>query len=297
MTADERAIPLPDGGAGSAAPPASRSDDDGPAANRGLGTGPTEPVADGQQELLLEIVRRRPVLQALRSGPAGGSELARSVDLSRSTVHRATNSLEEHNLVAKSDGEYELTRLGRVVAEKVATFRAEVGAAQSLEPFLNTIDMDGFPTEHFIEARITRPTPRQPHMSIQRIIELIEGSDTLRMLSTVLSPLYVDVGYREMRDGMEIEAVFDEEVIDIMVSQYTHKAYETIEMGNFSVYAHQGLPFELFILDDKIGMAAHDENGVARVLIECESAAALDWAEALYVEHRAEAVPLELSEL
>lgn len=295
MSDDERTEALPDGGAESAVLAASGSDG-APGATHGLEAMAEMPV-NGKQDFLLEVARRGPVLQALRSGGVSGSELAASVDMSRSTIHRATNSLEEHNLIAKSNGKYELTRLGRIIAEKVNAFGAEIWTALSLEPFLNTIDMDGVPTEHFTEARITRPTPRQPHTSIQRIIELIEESGSLRMLSTVLSPLYVDVGYREMRDGMEIEAVFDQAVIDIMVTQYTEEAHETIEMGNFTVYAHPGLPFELFILDEKMGMAAHDENGVARVLVECDSTAAIDWAEDVYEEHRSKGIPLTLSEL
>jgi predicted transcriptional regulator len=82
-----------------------------------------------------------------------------------------------------------------------------------------------------------------------------------------------------------------------MASIYTEKARETIKMGNFSVYSHPGLPFELFILDDKMGMAAHDENGVARVLVECEGTAAIEWAKDLYAEHRSEAVPLLTADL
>lgn len=253
--------------------------------------------AASHRSLLLEVARREPVLAALRGGPASGPELAESVDRSRSTIHRATNALEEHQLITKTDGVYELTGLGRVVAEKVADFSTEVRTAVALEPFVNTVDMDTVPVEHFVDATVTRPTPRQPHTSIQRIIELIEEADRMRMLSTVLSPIYVDVGYREMRDGMPIEAVFDQEAIDIMVSKYTEKAAETIELGNFDVYAHERLPFELFIFDEKMGMAAHDADGIARVLVECESQSAIDWAEDLYDEHKSDAQSLGLSDL
>jgi predicted transcriptional regulator len=297
MTDDQPLETVPDGGTETSTV-ATTGGGDGPHGSfQWVERGVTEPAAQGNQEFLLELTRREPVLQALRSGSATGSELATSVDMSRSTVHRATTALEEYDLVAKSNGEYELTGLGHIIAKRVDAFGAEVRTARSLEPFLNTIDMPGFPTEYFIEASITRPTPRQPHTSIHRIIELIEQSDSLRMLSTVLSPIYVDVGYREMQTGMEVEAVFDEEAIDIMASLYAEKAKETIEMGNFAVYSHPGLPFELFILDDKMGMAAHDEHGVARVLVECEDAAAIEWAKDLYAEHRSEAVPLMMEHL
>lgn len=255
------------------------------------------PGAGAKQEFLLEAIRRRPILCALRSGPASTAELAELADQSRSTIHRATGTLEELDLIEKSDGGYALTGLGRHVTERTAHFGQTVWRAVTLKSFLNSVDVDGIPVEHFTDARITRPSPRQPHTSIQRIIELMERSDDLRMMSTVLSPLYVNVGYREMTAGMEIEAVFDEEAIDIMVSDFAQKAYETISSGNFDVYSHEGLPFELFIFDDRIGMAAHDENGVAKVLVECDDPAAVEWAIDTYEEHRAEARSLFLDEL
>lgn len=294
---DEHVWAIPDGGAESITF-AAKDRDDGPSGvDCERERRACHLAVERNQEFLVEVARRAPVLQALRAGPASGAELATTVDMSRSTVHRATTSLEEQNLVTKSSGDYELTRLGALIADKVGAFGAEVSTALAMEPFLNTIDTDGVPTGYFTEARITRPEPRQPHKSIHRIIELIEGSDSLQMLSTVLSPIYVDVGYREMKAGMEIEAVFDQEAIDIMISEYAEQAHETIRQGNFTVYSHQGLPFELFILDDRMGMAAHDENGVARLLVECDAAEAIEWAETVYADHQSEAVPLLPSKL
>lgn len=249
-----------------------------------------------EREFLLEVVRRAPLLSALRKRSVTAAEIADSVDMSRSTVHRATISLEEHNMIEQSDGEYSLTTTGEMITETMADFDTRVGTTMALEPFLNNIDMDDVPIEHFVNAKITRPSPRQPHVSIQRIVELIEQSETLQMLSTVLSPIYVDVGYREMTDGMHIEAVFDEEVIEIMLSQYAEKAAETIQTGNFDVFVHEGLPFELFILDDRIGMAAHDEHGIAKLLVECDAPEAMKWAHDVYDQHHADADPLLMRE-
>lgn len=264
-------------------------------ANSGGPVGETNGATPGvDRESLVEVVRREPLLRALRSAPATPGDLTESVDLSRSTVHRALNSLEEHDLVERFDGEYYLTILGEVVAEEAAEFATQARAAMALEPFLNTIDMNGIPVEHFVDARITRRKPRQPHASLQRIIDLVEESGSLRMLSTVISPIYVDLGYREMTEGMNIEAVFDRQAIEIMLTQYGDKAYETVTTGRFDLYAHDGLPFELFIFDEKMGMAAHDENGIAQVLVESEAEPAIDWAEDLYARHLAEADPLTL---
>lgn len=256
-------------------------------ANSGSEIQRPELMNEEAQEFLLEAVRRGPLLQSLQSGAADASELSESVDASRSTIHRALKNLQEEDIVTESDDAYELTSLGEIIAQKIAMFGTQASTAMTLKQFLNSINMNGngIPIEHFVDATITRRKSRQPHATIHRIFELFENSDSLRMFSTVLSPVYVDLGYQEMMDGMEIEAIFDREVIDIMLSKYPEKANETIATGNFEVYAHDGLPFELFIFDDKIGMAAHNENGNAEVLIECEDATAIEWAENLHAKH------------
>ncbi|WP_232702356.1 helix-turn-helix transcriptional regulator [Halobacterium wangiae] len=251
---------------------------------------------DDIDEFLLEVVRRRPLLRSLRSGSATTSDLLESVDMSRSTLHRAINSLEDRDLVEESGGEYRLTSVGTMVTEETEAFGTHTAAALSLDKFLNSIDGHAgtVPVEYFTDATVVRRKARQPHATIHRIIEFIEDAERLRMFSTVISPVYVDVGYREMMDGMEIEAIFDREVIEIMLAEYPEKAYETITTGNFDVYAHDGLPFELFISEEKVGMAAHNANSNAEILVECDDPAAVAWAEDVYSRHISDADPVSL---
>ncbi|MFC4438731.1 MULTISPECIES: helix-turn-helix transcriptional regulator [Natrialbaceae] len=244
-------------------------------------SGPAE-TDESRQELLTEAVRRSDLLTALQSSPASPSELEQSLDISRSTVHRALKTLKELNLVEKTGGQYELTGVGMFVARETSVYRERVDAAMSLEPFLNLVEVDDIPVEHFADAEVTRPKPRQPHYSVRRIIDLIERSEHLRIFSTIISPFYVDVAHREMLDGMEIQAIFNEGIIDIVLGEYEQEAYEAFETGCFDVYMHANLPFELFLFDDRIGMAAHDQNGIARVFVETQSEEAIDWATDLY---------------
>ena len=129
-------------------------------ANQARKNGQAKSANEERQQFLLEAVRRKPLLDALHSSASSATELSESIDLSRSTVHRATNTLEDHHLVNQKDGKYELTSLGSVIAEKVGSFGEEVWTAVTLEPFLNTIDADGIPIKHFVDATVTRPQPR-----------------------------------------------------------------------------------------------------------------------------------------
>ncbi|WP_290812064.1 helix-turn-helix domain-containing protein [Halovivax sp.] len=262
-----------------------RSSDVSPGDELGAGT-------EMETEFLIECVRRVEILSALDSAPAGASDLVEALDVSRSTIHRATNVLTDEGLVRKTNGRYELTGYGEVVAEKTTTYRNHLQAASTLEPFLNTSEADNIPVEHFADAKVTRPEPRQPHRSIHRITTLIERSTELRMFSSVLSPIYVDVAHREMVDGMEIQVVFDEELLDIILTEYEAEAREALETGRFDVHLCDEVPFELFLFDDRIGMAAHDDSGIARVFVECDVPAAIEWASDLYDRILGDAQPV-----
>lgn len=240
-------------------------------------------------DFLVEIVRRSDLLAALQAEPASASDLADRVDLSRSTIHRATDSLTDANLIEKVDGAFRLTGYGTVMAKEVGAFRQRVEATQRLEPFLANVDMTDFPVEHFAKATVIQPKPRQPHYSVRRIMELIEETNELQVFSTVISPFYVEIAHREMLDGMNATAIFDEQTIDIVLEEYREQTQEAIESGHFDVYIHNDLPFELFLFDRRIGMAAHDEHGIPRVLVVSESSEAVAWGQHLFESYLEEA--------
>lgn len=248
--------------------------------------------ANVSDAFLLEVVRRWQLLAALQAAPASSSELTERVDLSRSTVHRATDALTELNLIEKSDGTFSLTSYGKVVTEKTRNFREQMEATQLLAPFLSYVDVPGFPVEYFVDADVIEPKPRQPHYSVRRIIELIEGTEYLRVFSTVISPFYVEVAHREMLNGMRAEAIFDQQTIDIILQEYGQETQEAAEVDRFEVYVHDAIPFELFLFDERIGIAAHDDDGIARVLVVSSSERAYEWGEQLYAEYLSDAHPV-----
>lgn len=248
-------------------------------------------------KLLVDVVKRASLFELLHHGPREAKDLVENLDMSRSTLHRTTRSFVESGLLRESDAGFELTGFGRSVADEVTQFRSRVASANKLEEFLNTVEATevDVPTERFSDADVIHPKPRQPHFAVKRIIELIEQSESVRMFSSIISPFYVDVAYREIMDGTEIDVVFDQQVIDIIASEYADRATEAARTGMFEISVRDELPFELFVFDDRIGMAAHDDNGIARVFVEADSPEAIEWAEDVYQSYRDAADRIDLS--
>jgi predicted transcriptional regulator len=207
---------------------------------------------------------------------------------SRSTIHRALDTLEDANVVRKTDKRYALTGFGRTVTEWTRAYSTVLATALDLDEFLiavESIDVD-VPMEHFADAEVIQPEPREAHRGLKRIIDLIEASESLRMFSNILSPLYVDVARREMIDGTEIEVIFDERLVDIIRLEYVEDAIEAFRTGRFDIYVGPEIPFELFLRDDKMAMAAHDNSAVPRMFVETNADGAVEWAQELYLSDR-----------
>ena len=252
---------------------------------------------DVPEEFLVKAVKRASLFELLADEPREASELVEMLDMSRSTIHRATQSFVEKGLLRKSDDRFELTGLGRAVADEVVDFRRRITGANKLRSFLNTVDLTDVdvPMAAFADADVIHPKPRQPHFAVKRIAELIKASTSVHMFSSIISPFYVDVAYRELLNGTEIEVVFDPEVVEIVASEYADEARKAAEAGDFEVLVQPAIPFELFVFDDCIGMAAHDESGIARVFVETGAPRAVEWAETVYESYRNRAEPLDTS--
>lgn len=252
-----------------------------------------------EREFQTEAVKRAPLLAALYDQPMTLRELSETVSTSRSTIHRALGTFEEQDVVRKVDQRYVLTRFGRTVARQTRRFGTNIATARELDTFLNAVggaDVE-VPLASFADAEVVRPRPHRAHEGVKRIIDLIESSDSLRMFSNVISPLYVDVARQEMVDGLELEVVFDERLVDPIGSEYAEEALQAHRTGRFDVHVAADVPFELFLYDGRMAMAAHDDSALPRMFVETETDAAVEWARELYRSYRSRATRFDFADL
>ncbi|WP_254538016.1 helix-turn-helix transcriptional regulator [Halomarina litorea] len=231
-----------------------------------------------------EIIKRAELLSHLREGPADTEALERNSSASRSTVHRAMRSLTEKGLVEDVDGTFGLTGVGEVVAARTDTYLSELESIARLEPLLNVVDADSvdLPLEHLTDATVVRPRAGHPHLAVKRLRDMLADADSMRMFSRVVSPIYVDIANRSVRNGAEIQAVFNREVVDVLFSEYGAESRESARTGRFEVKIHDECPFELFLFDERVGLTAHDSEGLPTAFVETSNPAVAEWAESLF---------------
>ena len=247
-------------------------------------------------DALVALVRRAPALAALREGPLDRRDLEERLGVSRPTVHRLTRTLDERGLVERAGGEFALTGLGEVIAETVGEFERDVEAARRIAPVFEAVsDHDpAIDPGAFAGATVTTAAPGNPYRCVERFMELVSETDTLRGVDpTAINPLHLDDIHARIVDGMETDAVFHPEVVAELLTSNPERAHTAFESGNLTLRVHDDLPFGLTLCDDRIGVGVYDdETGMLRTYVDTDAPDAREWAKAVYADYRAEATEL-----
>jgi predicted transcriptional regulator len=253
-------------------------------------------AADEDRDLLVEITRLAPSLQALSRRPLDRRDLEERIDVSKSTSYRITRSLEERGLIEKSDRSYALTPDGMAILDAVSGFEANVRLAIRLGPVLavlrdtdTTVDLDAF-----ADATVTT-IKGYVHSPQNRFLELLEETETLRGVApNDVAPFYIDDIQQPLVDGLSLDAILRPEFVAQQLAEYPDRAIEVCNSDNVTIYIHDGLWYSLVLFDDRIGIGVRDsDTGTLRAFVDTDSPAARTWAEAVYTSYKTEAVRMQ----
>lgn len=245
----------------------------------------------------LELVRRAPMLEALRDHPLDRQDLEERLDISRATSHRFTRWLGDRGLIERIDGEFHLTELGQAVTATVTSFKSDVTTAFQLAPVLETLDdtRPPLPLEAFSDAVVTTPASGDPHGPMTRYASLVQKTTTLRGINTwAIAPTYMDEIQERILDGMETDLIDPRPVVEDVMENYPERCVEVCVSGHLTIRLHESLPFGLVLFDDRIGIAVRDpETNSLSAFIDTDSPVAREWAESVYETYKEESILLE----
>lgn len=248
------------------------------------------------RDFLLEVIKRAPMLAALREEPMDRPALEESLGVSKSTSHRNVASLTERGLLRKSGGKHELTEFGRAVAGVVAKFESDIETTVRLAPVFEAVSdtTPRCPIEAFADATVTSTDRGDPFGPLARFVSLVQDTTSLRMAdSYAIAPTYIDEIHGRVLDGLETEVVERPEVAEDIMNSYPKKCVQLCASEFLSMKIQADLPFGLAILDNRIGIGVRDtETGVPRVFIDTDETEARNWAETLFESYWTEATRL-----
>lgn len=248
------------------------------------------------RDLLIEVVRRAPMIAALREEPLDRRDLEQRLEISKSTVHRNTTSLAERGLVERTEGKYNFTELGEAVADVVATFETDMRTIVRLAPLFDAVAglRPRCPINAFSDATVTTADRGDPFGPLARFVSLVKETDTLRMFdSYAVAPTYIDEVHGRVLDGLETKVIERPDVAEDIIENYPQKCIELCASEFLTMRLHDELPFGLVILDSRIGVGVRDlDTGSPRAFVDTDDPEARAWAETLFESHWCDATRL-----
>lgn len=219
-------------------------------------------------------------------------ELRTNLEASRTTISRALNSLTDEGWVAQSDGAYQLTPVGRIVATAFADLLDTMKAAEELSSFLHWFPAD-VDAPDFIDAddvTVTTSTESDPYAPARRQTEVLNTADSLRLLLPAVDLESTETLTEQVTNrGLEVESIVSLDVESTLESDaFASLMRENAETGRSTVLvADQQPPFYLGLANGsrtQIGLA--DDEGIPRALLETTDREVWEWANGVYQECR-----------
>jgi predicted transcriptional regulator len=250
-----------------------------------------EPSLD-ELEFLARSAHRVAVLDAVAGRPHTRADLRALTGASASTVGRTLSEFEARCWVERTGRGYVATPLGAFIVEGLLALLDRMDTERALREVWRWLPAEeiGLDVELFADAVVTVPEFGSPYRTVDRFVELVEGSDTLRGFTPTTVDSDMEVLLRNAIDGMETEVVWPPGLTETVLDSQPDRLAEALESGNLTVLTNGEIPCACGLFDDRVGLAGYDpETGMMRATVDTDAPGARRWAEELYGSYRRDA--------
>lgn len=269
------------------------------------------PVENSSLESSLDDIRfltrsehRVGMLNTLSVQPCDRTDLRAVTGASAPTVGRILADFKERRWIVRDGRTYELTRLGEFVTEHLMVLCEAMATERKLRDVWQwlPVEMPGFTVELFADAVVAFPGSGYPYEPVERITQILKETKTMRGFGTsVFKSGNLDVFYRCLLDGMEVEYIYSPPILETVVAWDPRKAAKAMECENCTILLHDSLPDRnrcgIGIYDERTGICCHDHNTkLLQAVIDTKAPEAREWAESVYERYRRDARPFDLDQ-
>ena len=234
---------------------------------------------------LMQSPIRVQILELLRKeGELTKRELNERVDVSRVTVQRNVEVLEEHDWIDNSHPTYSITPLGELVIDEVERLEDSMEVVQKLRPFLKWIPRDSFDLDpHALaEATVIEVDHTNPTDWVHHHTDRIRSTSYAWALLPGTGIEAWEAAVDSSSNGLESQIIVSPDVAETLRTDpdYTEKIEILFERDALELYVYDmSIPYHLGRLDQYIYFVAIDDTGLPRAFIETESDTVHEWAE------------------
>jgi predicted transcriptional regulator len=234
---------------------------------------------------VLDVVRRRAdLLEVLIEGPFQKPALVSELDVSRSTVDRATRRLESLGLVTYTDGGLRTTTAGRVVYEEYRRVVPRIESVIDARDLLDSLPADAdLAPDLLVGGSVVVADEVAPQVPGSKIAELFADADRCDALARAHShasavPVIED---RVLSDGMELSVVAERRFLEYLRSDLSEFFARLVDAEQVQLWAVSDVPYGLFLFErgDRTTacMLVYDVDNVLRGVVVNDSPDAVAW--------------------
>ena len=255
-------------------------------------------------EYLSRSPNRVMILGTLTKGPYSRRDLAELTEISRTTLDRIINELEERGWVQRTnDGNYVGTPTGTHLMDQVRPFLDSVEAIRRLDEAVAWLPADelSIGLHHFSDASVLRPEQDDPMETVDYFTDLIRDTAEFRVLTHLAPPGPLS---RTMRDRinagqLNAEYVLTDELIKYLREQPERRErWRDIIEGGADVFGGQApIPCNVWIFDEIVLIKKSSPEPIQDsygVPIQSENETVRSWAYDLIDSHRADATHIDV---
>ena len=248
---------------------------------------------------LVNSVNRFGVLENLTDSEHSRHVLAERLDVSRVTIARILDDLEERQWISQHGQIAEITPLGAWVVEEVSDLRNMMIVERKLRPVIEWFPEEGF--EFHIRclknAHITRVTAANATSPIDHLVRQLDHTEHVQAFSFAITGQFLNACWKFVIDrGHTFDWVFTTDVLAVLTENEVmrRQSREMLESGRASFFHFDdSIPYVVIITDEKVNLRLADASGAPSALIQAQHHDVRSWAVSMYATYRDAATPVE----
>lgn len=237
---------------------------------------------------------RLAILTSLTESPQSPAELAAAHSFSRRSAQRNLAEFVDRGWAASTGGTYQLTVTGELVAEEHAEYIDTLARIDAFAPlFRHLPDRDHAPEPAWLaDATMTVATEEDPQAPVHQYVTRVKNLDTdrVRMLSPVLSRLFHEAHASLALRGVHTDLVLPTAMVDRAREQNPIEFKAVVTLDILTLYrSPESFDVGLTLGDDRLLMAAYDDEKQLQALVESTNSAFHAWATELFEKYQGQA--------
>lgn len=243
------------------------------------------------------------VLEALAAGRKGRAALEAETGASRVTVGRILAELDRRGWIVATEDGFDVTAVGRAVAEEVGRLRETLAAADVLEPMAESLPPEFLTVDirRLVDAEIVRADESNPLAVARVAADMMAGAEQVCVLASAVTSKTVDAQIRAAReDGQVSDVILTTGAVDAVRADdhLGDRVRTALSLEGVSLWETDAdVPLSMGIYDDEtVAVGVIDSSAMPTATLLSEDEAVLRWAKDTFDRYRGDARPLRPAE-